>query len=179
MFSRELVQNKRGVTLLESVVYIAIVSAVLVAMAVWMIDLLRVRAKNQVVSEVQYNARLIQDRLSEAVRHAEGVNIGSSSFSVDPGVLSLDMVDLAADPTVFSLSQDDGLLQVSVAGGGETLITTDAIQVTNFVFTNLTSSEDLGIIQVEFTVKAVNDSGAPFYDYEESFQTAIRIPLDD
>lgn len=175
----QLVKNKKGVTLLETVIYVAVIAVVLTTMSVWMIDLMRIRAKNQVISEVQTNGRLILNRLSDASRHAELVNTGSSTFGSDPGVLSFDMVDAGEDPTVFSLTADDGEFQVSVAGGGATSITSDVVSISNLVFTDLTSSEDLAIIQVEFTVTAVNSTGSPLYDYEESFQSALRIPLDD
>lgn len=169
----------QGFTLIEMIIYIAVVAVLLTLLAGSVVNILRVRAKNQAASHVQYNARLMLDRLSEASRHAEAVNIGTSTFGSDPGVLSFDMVDLLDDPTVFSLTSDDGAFQVSIAGAAAEQVTTDDVSVTNFTLTNLTSTEDLGIIQVEFTVETVNASGSPLYDYAQSFQTALRIPLDD
>jgi type II secretory pathway pseudopilin PulG len=171
-------KNQRGSTFIELLLYITIVGVIMVTVSSFMMNLLTSRSKVTASSEVLASARLIQDRLSDAARHAEGMNTGSSTFGTDPGVLSLNMVASGVDPTVFSLTADDGQFQVSEAGGGNVALSTDAVQVTNLVFTNLTSVDDTGIIQVQFTIRALNASGSSLFDYEESFQTTLRIPLD-
>lgn len=171
--------NNRGFTLIELIIYIAVVSVVLLAFVTFTLRFANSRAKARVIGEVQYNGRLIQERLSDAFRHAEAVNTGASTFTTDPGVLSLDIVDVAEDPTIFSLSADDGNFQVNLAGSGNTLITSDAVSVSNLVFTNLTSSEDVGVVRVEFTVAAINNSNDPHFDYDQTYQTTLRIPLDN
>ena len=88
------------------------------------------------------------------------------------------MVDALVDPTVFSLTGNDGQFQMSEAGGNNVLLTTDNVQVTNLVFTNLTGVDDTGIIQVQFTLEEVNTPGSAYFDYEQTFQTTLRIPLD-
>jgi type II secretory pathway pseudopilin PulG len=169
----------KGFTLIELLIYIALTAVIFMVIVSFILTLTEVRAKVDVVSEVEYNARLVQDRLVDAMRHAEGINSGTSLFGTDPGVLSIDMVDAGVDPTVFSLTEDDGQVQLSEAGAGAVGLTTDTVEVTNFQFTNLTGLEDQGIIKAEFTVRYVNPGSDPLYDYEESFQTTLRIPLDD
>jgi len=172
-------KNQRGFTLIELIVYIAIISTVLLAFVTFALQLAKVRAKASVIGEVEYNARLIQERLNEAIRHAEGVNTGASTFGSDPGVLSLDMVDVAEDATIFNLTSDDGNFQVEAGGGEATPITTNGVSITNLIFTNYTSSEDVGVVGVQFTVTANNVSSDQFFDYAQSFQTTLRIPLDN
>lgn len=169
---------QRGFTLIETILYILIIGLILSTLGLFMNHLIQARAKTLASSDLITAARTIQDQLSDAVRRAEGINTGTSTFTTDPGVLSLDMVDASLDPTVFSLTGDDGQLRVSEAGGGNVLLTTDEVHVTNFVFTNLTGAEDTGIIQVQFTLEAANTSGSAYFDYEQSFETTLRIPLD-
>jgi type II secretory pathway pseudopilin PulG len=171
-------KDQRGVTLVELVVYITIVGVIMVTMVSFMMNLITSRSKISAVSEVLANARLIQDRLNDAARHAEGINVGGSTFGVDPGVLSLNMVDVGVDPTVFSLTSDDGQFQINEADGGNVLVSSNDVKITNLVFSNLTTVEDIGIIQVKFTVTSINPSDSDLFDYAENFQTAIRIPLD-
>ena len=106
------------------------------------------------------------------------INVGASTFNSDPGVLSLNMENAQVDPTIFSLSSDNGILQVSEAGTQDVSITTNNVQVTNLVFHNLTGSGDMGVIQVEYTLQANNPANLIYYDYVASFQTTLRIPLD-
>lgn len=171
--------KSNGFTLVELLLYITLTAVVFVMIISFIMTLMEVRTKVDVIGEVEHNARLVQDRLTDAMRHVEAVNTGTSTFGSDPGVLSLDMVDAAVDPTIFSLTADDGQLQVSEAGAAAATITTENVSVSNLVFTDLTSSEDRGIIQVQFTVTAINEEESPLFDYEESFQTTLRIPLDD
>ncbi|MBT5808682.1 type II secretion system protein [Candidatus Uhrbacteria bacterium] len=167
-----------GFTLVETLLYILLMGIVLVGISGFVLNLFEIRAKTQAASEVAFNARLIQDRLTDSMRHAEGVNTGASTFAADPGVLSINMVAGADDPHVYSLTADDGQFQISEAGGGAVSITTDDVSVSNLVFTNLTSADDVAVVQVQFTIETVNDSDVSFFDYAESFQTTLRVPLD-
>ncbi len=170
--------NQRGFTLFELLIYVGIVGLILLTLGLSLINLLYGRVKVRAISEVLSNARLIEQQLSDAARHAEGINVGASTFNSDPGVLSLNMENAQVDPTIFSLSSDNGILQVSEAGTQDVSITTNNVQVTNLVFHNLTGSGDMGVIQVEYTLQANNPANLIYYDYVASFQTTLRIPLD-
>lgn len=170
--------NQKGFTLIEMVIYLTIIGIVLSTIALFLLNLMGARAKTQAISEVLSSAQLIQTRLSEAVRHAQGINVAASTFSSDPGVLSLNMVDSARDPTIFSLTQNDGQFQVSEQGSPASVLTPDHVAIKNLVFTNLTSSEDVGIIQMQFTVETTSGSGTQAFFYDQAFQTTLRIPLD-
>ncbi len=169
---------QRGFTLIETILYILIIGMILSTLGLFLNHLLQARAKTLASSDLITAARTIQDVLGHAARAAEGINTSTSTFGSDPGILSLNMVEVGVDPTVFSLTGADGQLQVSEAGGGNILLTTDEVAITNLVFTNLTGDDDTGIIQVQFTLEAVNTSGSAYFDYEQSFETTLRIPLD-
>ena len=169
---------QRGFTLIETILYILIIGMILSTLGLFLNHLLQARAKTLASSDLITAARTIQDVLGHAARAAEGINTSTSTFGSDPGILSLNMVEVGVYPTVFSLTGADGQLQVSEAGGGNILLTTDEVAITNLVFTNLTGDDDTGIIQVQFTLEAVNTSGSAYFDYEQSFETTLRIPLD-
>lgn len=164
---------------METIIYLALIGTIVVAIVSFALDLLDIRTKTHTVSEVGHNAFLMQERLSEAARHAEGVNTGNSTFDTDPGVLELDMIEANRDPVVFQLTQDDGTLEMTEGGNASINISSDDIAVTNLTFRNLTSTEDVGIIQVEFTLTATDLNGNPLYQYEETYQTTLRIPFDN
>jgi len=170
-------KDERGTTLIELVLYIGLVGMILTTISMFLLNMLNARIKTSAISEITANGRLIQDRLFDSVRHAQTIDFDSSVFDVDPGVLTLNMTDPLVTPTIFSLISDDGQFQINEGGSGNIGLTSDSIHVTNLVFTNLTSEEDVGIIQVQFTLTAFNPSSDRAYDYEESFQTTLRIPL--
>ncbi len=171
-------KNKKGFSLLETILYIILMAMILSTLALFLLQLTSARAKTRVISDVLSGAHLIEQRLSEAVRHAQAINVATSVFGTDPGVLSLEMTDATRDPTVFSLSANDGQFQMSQDGGAATTLTPSNLQITNLVFTNLTGADDVGIIQVQFTVSTTSTSGSKPFSYDQSFQTTLRIPLD-
>jgi type II secretory pathway pseudopilin PulG len=171
-------KNQQGTTLVELIIYIGIVGMIMVTISSFLLNLLNARAKTVAISEVLAAGRLVQDRLTDAMRHAEGINTVISNFGSDQGVLSLDMVDGTLDPTIFSLTADDGSVQVQQGVGSNQALTPSNISITNFLITNLTTAEDVGIIQVQFTAKIADPGPSNAFDYEEDFQTTLRIPLD-
>ena len=171
-------QTPHGFTLVEMILYIVIVGVILSILALFLLQMLNARTKTYAISEVIASAYLMEERLSEAVRHASSIQVEESIFASDPGVLSLNMIDPDRTPVVFSLTQDNGQFQVAEAGFNPVVLSPQDIQITNLVFTNLTTEADTGIIRVEFTVKIASDSATKAFAYEQSFQTALRIPLD-
>lgn len=171
-------QTSQGFTLVEMILYLFIVGVILSVLALFLLQLLNARTKTYAISEVLSSAHLIEERLSEAVRHASSVEVADSVFQSDPGVLSLNMVNADRTPLVFSLTQDNGQFQLSEGGNNPVVLSPEQIEITNLVFTNLTTQDDTGMIRVEFTVKISSDSATKAFAYEQSFQTALRIPLD-
>jgi len=169
--------NTRGFTLFESILSIALMGVILASLSSFLFQLTHVRVKIQAQSEVLHTARLFENRLSDAVRHASSIQGGSSVFGSDPGVLSLQMVDPLKDPTIFRLNANDGIIEVSEHGEAFVPLSTNKISATNFVFQNLTSADDKGVIQVFFTLSTVNPTNNPYYYATKSFQSSFRIPL--
>ena len=165
---------QKGFTLIESLIALSLAAFVFVAMIHFTINLIQIKTKTRVISEVAANGRLVQDVLTDAARHATGIVSDLSLFGESPGILALSMVSEEEDPTIFAV--DEGVFRVQRGMTEFLSISTQEVVVTNVLFTNLTSPDDIGIIQVQFTLQALNDSGNPFFDYEESFQTVLRIP---
>jgi len=171
-------QAPKGFSLIELIIYIAVLAIILLGMMSFSIDLLELRSKNIVASEIEAQGRLILEHLETVARHSEGVNTGSSTFGTDPGVLSLDVVAAIDDPTVFSLSADDGTFQMKKGSEDTAQLTSSSVFVSELVFTDLTSVEELGIIQVNFTLQYVNEENARFFEFIQPFQATLRGPLD-
>ncbi|MBI4599164.1 prepilin-type N-terminal cleavage/methylation domain-containing protein [Candidatus Uhrbacteria bacterium] len=169
--------HPRGFTLVETLVSLAIAAFLITVMSSLLFQAMILHARIKAVAAVSHHARLVEVRLTDAVRHAAGIDFGGSQFDVDPGVLSLTMSENMEDPTIFFLDEDNGNLFVMQAHGDAVRLTPPGMIVTRFVFTNLTSSEESGIIRVEFTLETVSNTGS-VDGYAESFQTTMRIPLE-
>jgi len=163
-----------GFTLVETLVYISLVGGAMISFINFTISISNSRNKVYVEQEVQANARMALNLISQTIKSAASVNVASSTFSVDPGVLSLSMNEAAGNPIIINLTEDDGLLQIKKGVSPEILITGDEIKITNLVFTDLTASSTKENIKIEITLEYMEDESV-FYKYSTDLQTSVSL----
>jgi type II secretory pathway pseudopilin PulG len=164
-----------GFSLVETLIYIAILGFAVVAIVSFSLSMANARSKNYVVQEVQANSRGALNIITQRILAAEEINAGVSTFALDPGVLSLQMADPLKNPTVINLSADNGVLQITQGTEGPISLTSDEVNVTNLVFTNLTPQGSRANIRVEITIKYDNPSGDVEFNYSQTLQTSISL----
>ncbi|MBU1132013.1 prepilin-type N-terminal cleavage/methylation domain-containing protein [Patescibacteria group bacterium] len=167
--------KEKGFTLIETIIYIAIISIAMVSFISFSLSVSEARNKTYTVEEVQSNARVSLQFITQRIMAAAAVNVGASTFGTDPGVLSLAMADAAKNPTIISLNNDDGTLQIKEGLSAAIPITSDRIKVTNLVFTNLTSASYRENIRVQFTSAYKNTNPDVEFNYAQSWQTAVSL----
>jgi prepilin-type N-terminal cleavage/methylation domain-containing protein len=165
----------KGFSLIEVIIYIAVIGLAVVAIASFSFSIANSTSKNYVVQEVQGNTRTALNIITQRILAAEAVNTGSSTFGTDPGVLSLQMADAAKNPTVLNLTADDGVLQITEGASAAVALTTDEVNVTNLVFTNLTPSGARENIRIQMTIEFNNPSGDKEFEYSQSITTSITL----
>jgi prepilin-type N-terminal cleavage/methylation domain-containing protein len=166
---------RRGFTLLELVLTIGIASAVATVAVRVYFTIAEARTKAGVVEEVQANVRLALDVLTDRIRAAASLNGGASVLGVDPGVLTLRMSDVARDPTIFSLSANDGTLLIREGATASGTLTSTTVQVTNFVVTNVAPVGAPANIRVDLTVGSGASGTGAGYAYTETVHTAASL----
>ena len=167
--------GRQGFSLIEVLIYIAIMAFAVVAIASFSISIANSRNKNYVVGEVQANGRGAFNIITQRILAAEGVNVGLSTFDTDPGILSLQMADAAKNPTIINLTADNGILQITEGASNAVSITSDEVQVTNLVFTNVTPAGRRENIRMEITIEYDNPSGDQEFEYSQSLQTSTSL----
>jgi len=166
--------KEKGFTLVEILVYVAILGVVVASFVSFSISISSSRGKVYVQQEVQANARVALNLITQKILSSNGINFGSSVFDSDPGILSLSMVDGSKNPIIISLTADDGQLQIQEGIGTALPITSDEVRVTNLVFTNLTSTSDKANIKIELTVEYLATENVA-YEYKYSLETAVSL----
>jgi type II secretory pathway pseudopilin PulG len=163
-----------GFTLIETIIYIALVGVIVSSMVLLSISVSEVRNKIYSAQEVQGNLRHATDIIAQRIRASTGVTIGNSTFGSDPGVLQLSMKESAKNPTIISLTADNGALQIQEGVGAAVLLTTDDVDVTNLLFTNLTDGEREHI-RIQMTIAYDSDAPDVEYAYSKSITTAVSV----
>jgi prepilin-type N-terminal cleavage/methylation domain-containing protein len=164
--------TQKGFSLLELIIYIAIIGVFLVSVIQFTTTIIRAGEKAKVLNEVQQNARFAMERMKREIRTADGVNTGSSTFSSHPGVLSLEHDTPALDPTVFDLSS--GTLQITQGAGSAIDLTSSKVEVSNFVLHDRSVSGRTRNIQIQLTVGWAGTTATPL-DAEVSLQSSVVI----
>lgn len=163
-----------GFTLIEVLVYVGVIGGILTSFILFSLSVSESRQKAYVAQEVQGSLRTSVDIVTGRLRAATGVNTGSSTFDVDPGILSLVMADPTKNPTIIDLSADDGSLRITEGAGSPEILTGPRISVTHLVFRDLTvpssGRENIGI---ELTFSAIGDGQA--HTYSKSARTSVSI----
>jgi len=164
--------NKKGMTLLELILYISLVSVVLLAISGLIFSVLQSRVRNQVVSEVEEEGLITIQIISQAIRNAK--NINSPSTGSAGASLSLASLDLLKDPTVFDSS--GSVIRISEGSGTTVNLTSlSMVAVSNLSFKNLTPAESPGVISFSFVLTHINLSGRREYDYSKTFYGSANL----
>ena len=175
--ARSLTRGRRmaGFTLVETVLYIAIFSGMVTALVSFALSITESRNKTYVVQEVQANMRVAHDIVSQRIRSASAVNASSSVFGTDPGVLSLAMASSSLNPTIITLSADDGVLQIKEGNSVTTTITSSDVQVHNLVFHYMTDASLRKNLRMFLTVRFNNPGDDPVFNHSQTVTTSISV----
>lgn len=165
--------TRDGFTLIELILYIALVAICLSGTIVFGWDIVFAGAKSNVQREVHSNIRLASRRIAYEIRNASAIR------SVSSNALCLASATSARNPTRIYLSNS----QLRIAwGGGSTdctgmtndqALTSNAVTVSSVTFTNHSSGSDTFNIQFSLTV---SKTGArPEWQQSQTYQSSAEI----
>lgn len=170
---KRLFQNKkRGFTLIEVVLYVAIAGMVVFALGFLVKESGETRLRQRVMAEVEQQGLLISDHISQAIRNAASITTPSAGNTTSS--LTLAYADVLKNPTVFDVSAD----AVQITEGAESPIplTNTRVLVTDFSFHNLSLASTPGSVQFSFTLNYVLSSDdATRFQYSRTFYGAASL----
>lgn len=167
----------RGTTILEFLVYIAVIGLVLTTATMFLSEMVRGGAKVRAGAESAWNARFAVSRIAAEVREATGVNTGSSVFGTHPGTLSLSTANGATNPTIFDFSS--GVLTVKQGAGAAVALTNSKVVVTDLIFDNVSVSGKTRAIKITLKVMSKNADALTEQKAEAKIETTVRIQAND
>jgi type II secretory pathway pseudopilin PulG len=160
--------KNRGFTLIEAVLYLALLSTLALGLVYFLIGVTQSRAKATAISEVSDNGRLALQSLSRVISSAKSINWSASVVDTHPGRLVL--VDENNQQLTFSLD-NLGVLKLTQNNVDKT-ITSNSVRVSNLVFVRFDDSSVGVKLGINYWPQANNDS----YSYETNWQTGFYLP---
>lgn len=159
----------KGFTLIEVLIYIAIIGVVVASFVTFAMSIGGSRSKTYAVQEVHANARTALDLISQKIRLADDV-VSPSESNWSEG-LELDMPSPDANLT-FDVA--GGVLNIAEGVGGPVPITSDEVNVSSLSFTNLAPIGERDNIRVKIIIEYRGDNSKE-YEYSQSLQTAVSL----
>jgi len=165
--------SKKGFTLIEILIYTAMVAIFLVTAVNFSLDVIEGKAKARSMREVQQNSRFAIEKMTQEIRRAEDINLAESVFDTHPGVLSLAMPEAEKNPTVFDLSLDSAL-RITQGTSTPEILFSNQVAATNLVFTNLSPLAWSKNIKINLTVQYKNPERKEF-EATSTLETAVSL----
>ena len=148
--------SQSGFTILELVLYIAIVSSILVVISEFAFYSLAGNIKSRAVQEVQQNLRFTLNRIAYEVRNGEDINEAGSTLGSSLGVLHING-DIDANDKIFNLSSTALMIQEGDPGT-PVAMSTDEVEVTNLTFERFPDTGMIRDVKISITAQYIDPS---------------------
>lgn len=145
--------KRRGFTLIEMVVYAAMLGVISVLAINSVLSMTRAFADLRASRDVNSSATALFERLTRDIRTAYDVDVMQSTFGTNPGRLTVNTRDVAGASTTVEFFEDSGAIKIRQGGVLEGAITTTTTTVTNFVVYHLLNA-NTEAIKVDATLSA-------------------------
>jgi len=163
---------KKGMTVIEIVVYVAILSLLLATVISSGTKLASVYRTLEGVRNINLSAITALERMIREVRSSTDINQSSSVFNTSPGTLELVTTDEAGAPATVKFSVLGGVLRVYENGSDAGALTFGSSTVANLVF-RLIQTPQSKAVKIELSI----DGGVSGSVRTKSFSdTAVMRP---
>lgn len=157
----------KGITAVETVIYLAIFSAIFITMIQYMFSI----GKNNQLAEdtinLEKNALFITQHMRDSFMTAESINVASSTFNNDSGVMVLNLDDSANPPNVQYLISSNRAKFRNSAGQNIDITQTD-ILITRLRFEEILDSDD-NLVGARAIYTLISEDTNVTKDFETSF----------
>lgn len=129
---------KKGITIFEMIVYIAILGLMATAFMTMSINMLSLKSKTVSQQEIGSNLRFISQKINYEIKNAKTISATTATS------ITLTTVDSSRDPTVFDLS--DGNIRMGFGSGGSCpstspcILNSTKVNISAFSVTNMSDA---------------------------------------
>ena len=162
LFSRN---KESGFTFIELILYTALVSIFLTSAVYFAWNVIYSQVKSTVQQEVSENLRFISGRIQAEIRNAQEINnVGTSSIELDSGLIGITTISLVGQT-------------VQITQSGQTSdLSSDKVEVTELLFTNLTSGDQkTKNVKFSLALRYKNSNDRQEWDKEGIVETTVEL----
>ncbi len=145
--------KNRGVSIIETLIYITILVFILVVIVSLLFNLLSSQKNIKASKSIENSASLSLERIIREIRLAESVNTTSSVFGTSPGDLVLHSTDTNGNARTVEFFVTGNTIHLKENGTDQGAINQSDARVTNLVFT-LISGTNSTAIRTQMTLES-------------------------
>ena len=150
---RNLLNTKRGFTLVEVIVYTSILVVILLLIVSFIVSFGKAYNVLRTTIHINNSATISFERMIRYFRQANDVDTAASTMGTHPGKLVLKTTE-AGTPVTLEFYISGGILSVKKDGVDAGTLTRTDVTVTNLVFRNLSNGKSEAV-KVEMTLQSV------------------------
>jgi len=155
-----------GFTLIEIIIYGALVTMIIGALVLTSVNILGARARITAMEEVSHNARFALERIMSEIRGSQAIETVSGS--------QLKITNIDGDPVEFNLTE--GVIKMSRGEGATRFsLTGSSVNVSSLQFSDVSYEDTSGAIRIEMTVEFANPLGRPEWDFQRTFYATENL----
>lgn len=166
---------RKAFTLIELIVYIAISSLIFVILINLTLNLIGISVKIDTATDALYSSRILVQRLTQEIRAADDVSVLSSIFGANPGKLVLQKSGGTVTFDVYQKQSGARTLRRQEDSLPAVDLTSDRVDVSNFILYNRTRGTEPKNIKYDFTVGAFNPSADPLRQKSITIHSAVSV----
>lgn len=162
---------KKGFTLVEMLLYLAVLSIVVLAFSSFLFLSYTSRVKAAAIAEIEQQGSQTMSLITQNIRNAASITAPATGVSASS--LTLTEYTGANSPTVFD--QSGSTLRITEGVTAAVNLTSNRVIVSNLSFQNLSRLSTPGVVQIKFTLTHVNPSNRGEYIYSKNFTSTASL----
>lgn len=163
---------QKGFTLIEALVYVALVSGILVAATSFAWNIVNNRTTVFTTQEVEQNGRFIMQKISRIFQEANQIN--APSIGAFDSTVEVEMDNGGTE--VITITQNGPKIEYQYNADPVVELNSDLVEVSNLKFTNFSSASGrTRNIGISFTLSHLNPAARREWSYSENFSTTIEL----
>lgn len=161
---------KYGSSLLETLIYAAILTIVAILTTNSILAMARAYGNIKLARTINFSAAPSMERMAREIRTANGIDGAGSVFGISPGKLKLNTLDNLGASTTIEFSLVGSAIYIKEGASSAEALTASSTSITGMVFNKITASSTSKAIKIKLIAKAVNGN---MEKTENFYNTAI------
>lgn len=170
-------KTKNGFSLIEVLIYTAVLAVIIVIVFNFFSGTLRFDAKSRSLREISENTRLITEKLAYQIREASGIYEPTSIFNASPGQLSLETtknLSTGETATYIDFHLCGGRFCFKQEGKDAIFLSSEKVKLSNLIFSLITTSTTPSV-QTSFKIEYNNETGRPEYNASADIKFSVSL----